>query len=492
VPHMLWRRPAHIRSSVYTDRSFAHVCWRAAPISRMGQTTAAHCHGHPWQAFYDAMLQLTTFGGLGLRRDGLRIDGPLTQRRRLVLLAVLASEYPAAISRHALGALLWEAAAPDARGNSLRQAVFALRRGATALGEREEPVSGSAEITLNPHGIDADCVAFHRALEANDLTAVIALYRGPFLADVEFDDLPGFSRWAQTRRARYAAQFRRACAAAAVEASERGDWEAALDSWLALRTLEPDDPRAVHGLVTALIALGRVSEARQYEADVLPVETKPDSAASESPVPETPRDTNSFRRYGRYATRRNVQIGTALVAAVALGVLVTWPRLIRMNATASSARIQPQMTLGAAEPAVAVLPFRTNAADERYAYLHREIVDLLTPTFNDSITRARAVDPSVVLAVWDRVVGQPANDSLRDASLDAERGIGRTVGATRIVRGQVMGSSVEVTINADLVDVATGTSIATARVSGQPDSLPALVDRLAAQLLAANAGAPRY
>lgn len=80
------------------------------------------------------MLHLVTFGGLGLRNGSIPVEGATAQRRRLLLLAVLASEYPAAVSRQTLGELLWsEQADTAARRANVRQAVFALRHGLTTL-----------------------------------------------------------------------------------------------------------------------------------------------------------------------------------------------------------------------------------------------------------------------------------------------------------------------------------------------------------------------
>ena len=72
-------------------------------------------------------------------------------------------------------------------------------------------------------------------------------------------------------------------------------------------------------------------------------------------------------------------------------------------------------------------------------------------------------------------------------SADAIR-IAGEVGAGRLVEGEVVGSGHSLTVSARIIDVPGGATSAQATVEGPVDSLPRLVDRLAASLLALGAG----
>jgi DNA-binding SARP family transcriptional activator/TolB-like protein len=451
------------------------------------------------------MLKLTTFGGLGLRHDDLSVEGSLTQRRRLVLLAVLASEYPTGLSRHALGALLWESADADARSNNLRQAVFALRRGADALGEREEPINGSAEITFNPQGVEADCVEFHRALDANDPAAAIRLYRGQFLAGLEFDDMPAVKTWVEPRRARYAAQFRSVCDAAANNAATEGNWDLALDAWLALWTHDPADPRAIHGLITALVALGRVDEARQYahayDASVA-------NGASE-PAADGPAAATTLQRAlagevnvsGGEATRKlyarallpdsiagsQTSTGTHRIRSIPRLALIIAPAalalaIVTVVATTFTQHQSASASSVADTSLVMVTPFRiATVNDPSLAYLSEGVVDLLAIKL-DGIPGMRATAPDVTLR---RLRAAAAGDDLDREQL---ANVARSLGADRILTGQIIGQKSRLAITATLSNVTGMHRGAEAAVEGPADSVTYLLNLLTARLLAMEAG----
>jgi len=211
-----------------------------------------------------SVARLTTFGGLGLTVGDRPVDGPVAQRRRLLLLAVLGCEFPAALSRKTVGDLLWGGIDAESSRNNLRQAVFALRRGLAEVGEVGEPVMGSAELTLNPALIDADCLAFKTAIESGNQIEAIRLYRGSFLAGVTLGESVAFTSWVETRRAKFAMQFRSACIAEANAAAAREDWDRALDAWLALRAHEPQDRVAIDGVLRALVRADRLDDATRH------------------------------------------------------------------------------------------------------------------------------------------------------------------------------------------------------------------------------------
>lgn len=453
--------------------------------------------------FSSAMVHLTTFGGLGLRIEDRPIDGALAQRRRLLLLAILASEYPAPVGRQRLGDLLWGAGtadAADAARNNLRQAIFALRHGLAELGEVRAPVAGRAELALDPTVVHADCIAFAAAIDARAYGEAVRLYRGHFLDGISLPDSPAFGVWADARRVRCAEQFRHACAATAVAAAADRRWEEALGTWLAFRTHFPADARPIEGLIEALVQLGRVDEAREYAhayglAAVLERAIRERASKTAGPprdeahvdAPDNPRSATPSplldRLCGPWRRRAVLVAGAAVLVLGAVFARRRFGDRLHGMAMAQAARSSGV----ASESAVAVLPFRVSSTTTQYEYLRDGMVDLLAATLTDSAARVRTIDAGATITTWDSTVGVAP----KYVPLAEELAVARRLGAARIVDGGVVGTATEVTITAQLVDVATGTPLLVARVNGVPDRIATLVDGLAAQLLSGEAGDPR-
>ena len=119
---------------------------------------------------------------------------------------------------------------------------------------------------------------------------------------------------------------------------------------------------------------------------------------------------------------------------------------------------------------VAIAPFRVSEADSSLAWLHEGIVELLTIRLVGE-GGIPVADPAAVL----RASGGSAIE------------VASRVGAVRLIEGTVTGTASQVTLSARLSVVPGGQVVARAVVEGSPDSLPQLLDRLAAQLLGLNA-----
>jgi tetratricopeptide (TPR) repeat protein len=136
----------------------------------------------------------------------------------------------------------------------------------------------------------------------------------------------------------------------------------------------------------------------------------------------------------------------------------------------------------ALDPAsVAVLPFRVTAPDRSLDYLAEGMVDLLAVKLDGS-AGVRAVPPRQLLAALRYRPGATITP-------DAAAAAARRTGAGRILDGSLVRSAAGLELSATLrrTDGAGGSVHADA--SGSADSLPALVDRLAAGLLARQSGA---
>ena len=131
---------------------------------------------------------------------------------------------------------------------------------------------------------------------------------------------------------------------------------------------------------------------------------------------------------------------------------------------------------------VAVLPFRTGGAEPSLAYLREGMVDLLATKLTGG-AGSSAVDPRTVMSAWRQLAGDDG-DLPRDSAL----ALAGELDADRVLLGEVVGTPAHLVMSASVFTVPSGELRARATVEGSADSLPALVDRLAAQVLSLEAG----
>lgn len=129
---------------------------------------------------------------------------------------------------------------------------------------------------------------------------------------------------------------------------------------------------------------------------------------------------------------------------------------------------------------VAVLPFRVSGTPD-ISYLREGMVDLLAAKLTGQ-GGPRAADPRAVISAWKR-----ATKSGDDLTADASANIARALGAGQLLLGSIVGTSKELTISATLIDVQNDKRIA-AEIQGSADTLTALIDHLAAELMSLSAG----
>jgi TolB-like protein len=165
------------------------------------------------------------------------------------------------------------------------------------------------------------------------------------------------------------------------------------------------------------------------------------------------------------------------LAAVALVTILTVALVVRHRSPVAAT---PDRRV------TAVLPFEVASADPRLAWLREGMVDLLTIKLTGDST-GRPAEPQAVLSAWERE-RHPGKDSLTSRQI---RELARRLGAGRVVTGRIVGGSSRLVLSAALQPV-DGRAPARATVEGPVDSLPVLVDRLAAHLLGLNAGVEQY
>jgi serine/threonine-protein kinase len=168
-----------------------------------------------------------------------------------------------------------------------------------------------------------------------------------------------------------------------------------------------------------------------------------------------------------------------LIPAVAAGALVV--------AIASWVALKPASGRDAMalDPhVVAVLPFRVAGADPSLHYLRQGMLDLLQAKLTGE-GGPRAADARSVLAAFRDAGGTDADDVPESGLIS----IAQKVGAARVVQGSIVGPPDHVVLSASLVEIPGARTLAQTSVEGPKDSLFAMVDQLAARLLALGAGA---
>lgn len=128
---------------------------------------------------------------------------------------------------------------------------------------------------------------------------------------------------------------------------------------------------------------------------------------------------------------------------------------------------------------VAILPFRVTSATADLAFLHEGVVDLLATKLTGE-GGPRAIDPQTVLA---------AIKQNKLSEVDYARGgpVAERVGVGNIIMGSIVGTAQRMTITANLTDVTSNKTVP-AQVEGALESLPLLIDSLAAKLLTMRTG----
>ncbi len=130
------------------------------------------------------------------------------------------------------------------------------------------------------------------------------------------------------------------------------------------------------------------------------------------------------------------------------------------------------------EDLVAVVPFQFSGPDE-LSYLGEGAAHLIAPRFDGEVG-PRAVDPTSSSAIWqDLSTREPGVGGESDAEM---------LGAGFVLTGSVVAVGNGLAWNASLRRVSDGVEVAAAQAEGPIDSVTAVVDRLAAGLLALNAG----
>jgi DNA-binding SARP family transcriptional activator/tetratricopeptide (TPR) repeat protein len=449
------------------------------------------------------MIRLKSFGTIDLRGPTGELRGVLSQPKRLALLLRLAAERPGTfLRRDALLAMFWPELDATGARNALRQALFHLRR---ELGEGVLLSRGDEEVGLDAGRLSSDVGEFEEAAATARWRVALDLLRGELAPGLYVADAAGFEEWLETRRA----DIRRRAAAGAWtlcrEAESAG--APALAAGWARRALEhdPDDEKGLRRLLTLLIRSGDAAGAaqayaafeermrREYgvapspetvalrrsipsESPSAPTAAPPAAAvparapdppapapapapASPPPVPASP---------SRLGVRVRWAVAMALVLAVAAAV-GRWRAIAAVHDNISPGRLL-------------IAPFRTTSQDSVLTALAVGLVDLTSARLSGA-SLPHPVDPDVAL----RAVAEARTADSAPESERLRRAAGRT-GAGLVLSGTLLFQQGRLVLAPVVMETGSGRVTPLPQVSGSIDSLPWMVDRMAASLLSTIAG----
>jgi DNA-binding SARP family transcriptional activator len=403
------------------------------------------------------MFELRTLGGLELLHTG---DGDSSaipmQAKRLALLAHLAALPPHSFRRRdTLLLLFWPDLDQEHARGALRQALYFLRK---TLGEGAILTRGEDEIGLEPTAVCSDARRLEAAVAGGKPEVALTLYRGDFLEGVFVSDAaPELEDWIAGERQR----LRHHAAKAAWMASELpanrdsvGDLVRRAVHW------SGDDEGALRRGLKILDGMGdRAGAAALYDEFARRVARDFDVELS-TETRNVIKALRARRASGQHdvpsAAPRPTPVATAREPIPVAAPAERPGKRLRLAGTAGALLVLAlAVYIGpghaksrGASNLPTVMPFRVSEADSALTWLGDGIVELLT----------------------------------------VRLGGAGGMGASYRVEGRVTGTKQHLILSATLSSATGSLPVSRATVEGSADSMPQLVDGLAAQLLGMNAG----
>jgi DNA-binding SARP family transcriptional activator/TolB-like protein len=354
----------------------------------------------------------------------------VASRKTVALLGILALSPNAAMSREELVALLWGDRFDQQGRQSLRQALYSLRK---ALGEIcNDAISMDGEIIgLNRDMVSVDVWEFERLANQDDeasLSAAAALYRGRLLSGIQIRDSE-FETWLSSERQRLKDVLWRTLYRIAKHQKQRKAYSAALDTTRRLLELNPLREKC-HRLIMRIHAQSgdRAAALNQYrnceemlrrELDLVPDKTTLDL----------------FRELRETAPELDDDDQPVQAAENPIETTVAPPP------AAESATIDDGRYFARDRPAVAVLTFENLDGNSERDYFYQAIT-------NDIAT-------GLSYWRWFPVIGQNTTSALSGSGATPTE-IARKVDARYLVTGTARRGRDSLRITAQLLDASTG------------------------------------
>jgi DNA-binding SARP family transcriptional activator/TolB-like protein len=201
---------------------------------------------------------LRLFGGLSIETSARPVTGRAAQRRRLALLALLATTR--GLGREKLMACLWPETDSERGRRLLSDSVYRINQ---ALGPGTVQAAGD-ELRLDPQRLPSDVAAFEQALAEQRWADAVALYSGPFLDGFFLDGSSEFEQWTARERERLSRLYAGALQSLAEAAAAQGELSQAAQWWYRAAAHDPLSPRVALRLMEALEAAGERAAALRH------------------------------------------------------------------------------------------------------------------------------------------------------------------------------------------------------------------------------------
>jgi DNA-binding SARP family transcriptional activator/TolB-like protein len=202
-------------------------------------------------------FRLITLGSAALlEATGSRVA---EQRRRLALLALVASSGERGISRDRLIVALSPESSTESARHALQQLLYYLRQ---QVGD--DVFLGTDPLRLNRQRVAFDVAEFEASITEGALERAALIYGGPFLDGFHLAESGEFEEWASGERARLAARHRDVLLQLARRAGEIGDHAAAVKWWAALTAVDPFSATVALEMMGALVSSGERIEAMRH------------------------------------------------------------------------------------------------------------------------------------------------------------------------------------------------------------------------------------
>jgi len=369
-----------------------------------------------------ASLQLVLLGGFQARAAGQEIDVP--GRKERALLAYLALSAGGARSRDKLAGLLWSDRGDVQARESLKQAVFKLRKSLDGV----QPPSLRADrefVILDTQAVTVDVAEFEQLIgegKSESLAPAITLYRGDLLDGLDLRDA-AFEEWLLTERQRLRGLACEAMAKLVDWHMSAGAHDQAGAAARRLLAIDPLREVAHRALMQIYAAQGQTALAlKQYKLcrDTLGTEL------SVRPEAETDRLYQSIR------DKRTISDQPSALQPAAE---------TRRPLDAAPAPHDLEGGPSATKPSIAVLPFANLSADPEQEYFADGIVE-------DLITQLSRLRDVLVIARNSTLVFKARTVRVQD--------VARDLGVRFILEGSVRRAGNRIRLTTQLIDAATG------------------------------------
>ncbi len=456
------------------------------------------------------MYRLTLFGTASIEGPDGIVAGRAVQRRRLALLALLASARRG-LMRDRLIAWLWPDADVERARAMLSDSVYRINQ---AVGG-EAIVGAGDELRLNHERLPSDVHDFTEAMERGAWARAVELQPAPFLDGFYLTGADEFERWVEVERDRYRRERGRALEMLVDHAESAGDTPAAAHWARLLAHHDPYSSRYALRCLRALEQAGERAAALQHARvhtvllrDEMGLEPDPAIAAFEAqlraagapgvdtepaaqPMPGAPGvgtdperpsgrggDAGSKARPSSDAFRDNAGPSAGPWTAPPTDAVITRSAGVRgrrLLLTVSVATLAALVLLAiymrppavSAPTAIAVLPFEdlSPGGDQEY--------------FADGITEELIVRLGRIDGM--NVVGRTSAFALRDSALDV-REMARRLGVDLLLAGSVRPAGDRLRIVAQLLDAGSGYQLWAETYERDAEDVFAIQDEIAHEI----------